>query len=292
MKRFLCVSLTVIAVVGISALSFGRGGHGGGHHGGGHHAGHHSHHLSHHGHHFHHHVAHRGHHGAFSRGWHHNHGGAWGWGNGGYAWGNPWAAASLGTAAGWLGLSALDSGVANANPIISSNPTTLANVQPDENLAQDNQNDDDEDAPLTQPANAAQVAAIGNQDPGAEATFLPLGVYSIAPAGETEAVALLHLAVSKEGTVRGTYYDLKTDKDQNIQGAIDKKDHSLAWTVGTDGKTVFHTWLEDLTEQSGPVTVRTNDGPTQEWTIARYTEENEKNSLNRASQPKESKTDA
>lgn len=142
----------------------------------------------------------------------------------------------------------------------------------------DNDDDNDADEPLTQPAEAPELAAQGAADPAGDAKFLPLGVFSIAPEGQTEAAALVHLAVSKDGIVRGTYYDLKTDKDQTVHGAVNKENHSVAFTLGK-GKTVYQTWLEDLIEeQSGPVTVKTGEGPSQTWTIARYTEEDDKKS--------------
>lgn len=306
MKRYLFLALAWAAVAGFATSDasarggHGGGHHGGGHHGGGHHGGHHSHHT-HHGHHDHHHTHthhHVGHHSgnhAFGHGWNGYGRGAWGWGAGGYAWGNPWGAASWGTTAAWLGLPAVAAGVNSiAQPVYSgavaatesgTNETATPDSQAvvaDTNLdnnSDDNNGDegaDDADAPIEQPAAATALAASGVAEPAAQAKFLPLGVYTIAPEGETEAVAILHLAVSKEGIVRGTYHDLKTDKDENIRGAVDKKEHSIAWTIGGGGKTIFHTWLEDLTEQSGPVTEKTADGQTRVLTIARYTEDDAK----------------
>jgi hypothetical protein len=298
MKRYFALLLLCLAFGGFMAAgAFGRGGHGGGGHHGGHHAGHHSHshhhahHHAHHAHHVHHHV---GHHGAFSHGWHHNHPGAWGWGAGGYAWGNPWAAATLGTAAGWLGLSALDAGTGPAAETIVNNDNTpiaggpLADEPDDADDDTDNiqvAGNDPNDG-LAQPDDAPALAARGTAEPEADARFLPLGVFSVAPADQTDAVALVHLAISKDGLVRGTYYDLKTDKDENIQGAVNKENHSVAWTIGNDRQTVYQTWLEDLTqEQSGPLTVRAEGGQTRVWTIARYTQQDDARPGNDAAAP-------
>ena len=168
--------------------------------------------------------------------------------------------------------------VAPQQSVAANEPT------PDTQDVASNDNDDSDDGddaadePITQPENATALAASGAGDVDSKAKFLPLGVFSIAPEGETEATALLHLAVSKEGVVRGTYHDLKTDKDENIRGAVDKQDHSIAWTIGNQGNTIFHTWLEDLTEQSGPVTEKTADGQVKLLTIAHYTEEDDKKS--------------
>ena len=272
MKRLLCLALALMAIGGYAASqgwAKGGGHGGGGQHGGGHHSSHHAHHHSHHGHHSHHHVAHHGHHHAFSHDWHHDHHGAWGWGGGGYAWGNPWAATTYGAAATWLGMSALDNG--GGNVTINNNASEVAaNTANDEAAAEESK---------TQPEDAAELAATGATAQDPQAAFLPLGVFSVAPKGKKEAAALVHLAVSKDGLVRGTYYNLKTDKDENIEGAVNKEDGSMAWTVQGKKEEVFHAWLDDVTDPPGPVTVRIGKGPTHVWTMARYTEKDEQRSL-------------
>ena len=180
--------------------------------------------------------------------------------------------ATYGSAAAWLGLQATEG---NGGTTVINN-TELANDQAD------NEVNDNNDAAITQPADAAALAGSGATLSDEKAAFLPLGVFTIAPKGADEAVALVHLAVSKDGILRGTYYNLKTDKDQNIHGAVNKEDHSLAWTLGPKGTKVFHTWLEDLTDLPAPVTVRTEDGKTHMWTLARYTEKDEQKSVDEA----------
>jgi hypothetical protein len=296
MKRYVGFSLIVVAVVAFAATqAFARGGgHGGGHHGGGHHGGHHahhsSHHHSHHSHHAnrHHHVAHHHNgHRAFSHGWYNHHHGAWGWGNGGYGWGNPWAAATLGATAGWLGANALDWGnygypattVYTGNDDAGAQPVNseIVNNEESGDAASDPQTADsdesnDADEPAVSKAEATALAAQGGSEPAKDVQFLPLGVYTIAPSEQNDATAMLHLAVSKEGVLRGSFVDLKTDKDQTIQGAVDKKTGLVAWTVPAEGKVVFQTSMKDLTEQSGPLEVHFANGKSDTWTIARYSE--------------------
>ncbi len=175
--------------------------------------------------------------------------------------------ASFGTAATWLGLSALENGGG-----VENNVTVYPTQQNEENTAS-SANSTGAD---TQVEDAAELAARGASPEGPNDRFLPLGVFSFAPKGEKEAVALVHLAVSKDGLVRGTYYNLRTNKDLNIQGAVDKEDQSVAWTLGPNGKVVYHTSLEDLTDPPGAVTVRTKNGEAQEWTLARYSAADEK----------------
>ena len=220
-------------------------------------------------------MSHYGHHRPFSNGWYGNHAGAWGWGGGGYGWGNPWAAAGIGAVGTWLGMSALNNGY--GYPVNNSTVYTSDNGDNYDVADQSTQpSTDDENAETVYPAaDAAQLAASGANDPAADAKFMPLGVYSIAPEGQEEASAMLHLAISKDGVLRGSYYDLLTDKDHDIKGAVDKKTGRVAWTVAPNGKVVFHTSLQDLTEDSGPVVVNFENGETREWTIARYIADDE-----------------
>jgi hypothetical protein len=243
-------------------------------------------------------VAHHGQHHAFSRGWYGHHRGAWGWGSGGYGWGNPWAAASLGAAAGWLGADALadDFGV-NNETVYTSDGAAPADDQADQSseAAPDQVSNEPQEEQIdyaAEAAEAAKLAAGGATEPGADAKFLPLGVYTFAPEGQNEASAIVHLAISKQGVVRGTYFDINADKDENIQGAVDKKTGRVAWTVGPQGKVVFHTFLQDLTQPSGPVSVHFENGKTGEWTIARYTEDDAKKSGAETKAPFEAKTGA
>jgi hypothetical protein len=281
MKRFVASILTLALVAGFSTTQvFARGGgHGGGHHGGGHHGGHHggrhhsSHHHSghhaHHGHHSSHHYAHHGNHHPFSHGWGRHHG-AWGWGDAGYGWGDPWAAAGLGAAAGWLGADAL---AADDYPVDNYYTSDDSPQQSDATSADTQQTADGDAEPETfQPAysseQAGQLAANGATEP-ADAKYLPLGVYTFAPVGQNDATGMFHFALSKQGVLRGSYYDLKTDKQENIQGSVDKKTGVVAFTVAPDSKVVYQTTLRDLTSQSGPVAVHDAGGKTTEWTIAR-----------------------
>jgi hypothetical protein len=285
MKRYLMFSLLMFAALACGATpAFARGGgghggghhggghHGGGHHGGNHHNGHHDHHHSHHAshHHNHHSYHHHGDHHAFAHGWGGGHRGAWGWGGVGWGWGNPWAAAGWGAAAGWLGMDAL-------NGAGYGYPATTQVVTSDNSATEPTNQVADNTTPETEypAAEASQLANNGAQEPGTDARFLPLGVYSIAPQGSDEATGLVQLAVSKEGVLRGTFVDAE-DKDHAISGAVDKKTGRVAWTAAPNSKTVYHTTLQELTKESGPspLLVSSEHGQAK-WTIAHYKHEDE-----------------
>lgn len=292
MSRHLVLTLAFAVVLGLATKGvFARGGghgggRGGGHHGGGHHGGaqHHAgHHDAHHGNHHvnHHHHAHYAHHDRpFTHGWYGHHHGAWG----GWGWGNAWAPAAFGTAAAWLGLSAADSVIGGYQPVetVTTADTSDKGDQSDEgdqDAPANNETEQDADQPAADEAQpqqfapstqAAELIKSGVTDPPKDAKLLPLGVYSLAPKGQHEASAMLQLSVSKDGVLRGSYYDLLSNQAHPVQGAVDKKTQRVAWTVGSNGKVLFETSLANLTQETGPLSVHYENGQSRQWTVARY----------------------
>jgi hypothetical protein len=281
MKRFLGFGLVLAIVLSYSVVQvLARGGHGGGH--GGHHGGHHSGHHGHAGHHHHannHHASHNAHHHAhwanhnrpFSRGWYGRHRGAWG---GGWGWGNPWNIATWGTTAAWLGLGAATTpvwgGYGPTNTTIYDTDSEDLSAPGSEPPGGQNLSPE---ALAAESAAARELAAKGKNESGQSESFLPLGVFTLAPENQTEASAMLQLAVSKQGVLRGSYYDLLSDVDHRIRGQVDKKTQRVAWTFGPQGKVMFQTALGVLTEPSGPVSVHYENGQTRQWVLARYDKE-------------------
>jgi len=291
MIRNLVLTLAFAVVVGLAAEGvFARGGghgggHAGGHHGGAHHnAGHHANH---------HHHAHYAHHNRpFTHGWYGNHHGAWG----GWGWGagNAWAPAAFGTAAAWLGLSAANSVAGGYQPV----ETVYTADQGDQDTASNDDttpNGDEPSAQEAQPQNfapaaqAAELVKSGVADPPKDAKLLPLGVYSLAPKGQQEASAMVQLSVSKDGIVRGSYYDLLSNQAHPVQGAVDKKTQRVAWTVGSNGKVLFETSLANLTQETGPLSVHYENGQSRQWTVAQY-EGEEDETADKAEAPAETKS--
>jgi hypothetical protein len=309
MRKAFWLSLALVAVFALSASNaWARGGHGGGghhgggHHGGGHHAGHHSHTHSHTGHHDHHGIHHyhhsnwAHHNRPFSHGWYGRHGGTWGYGWGGWGWGNPWAISTFGATAAWLGLE-------GATPYYG-NYGSVDNVLTSDSESADEPATDETDSTATEPttsdaadvtpeqvAAATELASSGKQDPPKNTSFLPLGVFSIAPQGQAEASALVQLAVSKDGLLRGTYYDLLTDHDQPIRGTVNKKTQQVAFTFGINGKVTFETSLANLTQEKGSLAAHFENGMTSTWTLARYEKEPTKEAAAEDSEGEDSATE-
>jgi hypothetical protein len=80
---------------------------------------------------------------------------------------------------------------------------------------------------------------------------------------------MLQLAVSRQGTIQGSYYDALADSTSPVHGSLDRQTQRVAWTVGADGKTVMETGLTNLTQDQSPVLVHFPDGRTQQWLLVR-----------------------
>ncbi|HEV3138774.1 MAG TPA: hypothetical protein VGZ26_12740 [Pirellulales bacterium] len=199
----------------------------------------------------------------FSSGWYASHPQAW---QASHSFAGNWAAASLGAATGWLGMS----------PAAGETDTYVnGTIQTGDDGSDDNDSQpapSDQSQPVQnyqpQPAVASQLAQSGSELAG-DSNWLPLGVYALKDGNQTEATAMLQLSVNKQGVLRGSYYDVVSDHGQAIQGAVDKKTRGVAWKVGSNGPVIFETALANLTQASGPVSLHFANGQTRQWSLAR-----------------------
>lgn len=192
----------------------------------------------------------------FSPSWYANHPRAW---QATHPHADAWAVAGFGTAAAWLGITAA---AANDSTVYTSD------VSDDDEQSDDiaGNTDDQSDADNNSASDLAKTGA-GKQANGGD--FLSLGVFKLSPKGQPNAWAMLNLAVSKSGVVRGTYYDILSDQEQPVQGAVDKATQRVAFTIGAQGTIVFETLLPNLTSDDGSITLQYNDGTKSQWTLSR-----------------------
>jgi hypothetical protein len=213
----------------------------------------------------------------YGRTWYARHLGAWSSNLDRYRWGNPWAFATLDSAATWLGMAKfhedrrrylgtyLTAGNNMGGPVQSTG-NMFVNGQPD------SVRDDVVELYGVEPSAIAaeRLVQAGANVPPSGAQVLTLGVFTLAPAGEHESSVLVHLVVSRRGIVAGTLCDLSLDQDFAIAGSVDRRTGRVAWASVPSGRQVFDTSLTDLTLQSGPVAIHNADGSTSDWTIAHY----------------------
>jgi hypothetical protein len=73
----------------------------------------------------------------------------------------------------------------------------------------------------------------------ADVDWLPLGVFAVAPPGVTQESGQAHnyqqLAVDRQGTIKGNFYDTISGTVQPITGTVDRATLTASWTVGTNG---------------------------------------------------------
>jgi hypothetical protein len=126
----------------------------------------------------------------------------------------------------------------------------------------------------TTPQEAAQEANDLAQSGAVEVPdttqWKPIGVYAFRSLKNSEATRLLQLAVSPEGIVRGSHYDLISGETANVSGAVDKNQLRVSWTIGAAGKVVFECGLSELTKPDGQVTAYFPDGQTGAWQLSQY----------------------
>ena len=116
---------------------------------------------------------------------------------------------------------------------------------------------------------ASDIAAQGDQAAAADEEWLPLGVFGVVAAGQSNADKLFQLAVNKAGLIRGNYYDLLSDQVQPIEGAVDAKTQRAAWHAKAKPEVVVETGIYNLTNDEVPVLVHFGPNDTQQRTLIR-----------------------
>jgi len=112
---------------------------------------------------------------------------------------------------------------------------------------------------------SGEVAAAAAAPPS-DLEWLPLGVYAMSPQGATQAHVYQQLAVSKQGELKGNYYDAISNAVQPVSGSIDRATRKATWTVGTAGGATFETTLDALVKTPSSVTMKSG-GSAQEWEL-------------------------
>lgn len=115
----------------------------------------------------------------------------------------------------------------------------------------------------------AEAASTAEPTAGASATvslsqeessspWLPLGAFAAIPVGSDRSLAphvFLELALHRDGTVRGNYFDAVSDAVHPLNGQFDRETGSLSWRIGSGGAE-FETTAEGLAGGRGEATVR------------------------------------
>ena len=88
-----------------------------------------------------------------------------------------------------------------------------------------------------------------------DAQWLPLGVFGLMANGKKTPDMVFQLAVDKNGTIRGNYFDQVTQNNLPVTGAVDKHSQRVAWKVATGQGLVVETGLDNLTQDESTALV-------------------------------------
>jgi hypothetical protein len=198
--------------------------------------------------------------GAFRPGWYARYPGAWA--AAGFVAGSAWTAATWGSCASTVGYPA---------------ETTAYAYDYGSNITiQEGQVYYDDQVYATEAQYAEQATAIadaGQQAQPAESEqWQPLGIFAMVKGDATESNDIFQLALSKNGVVRGNYYNATTDTVTPVKGSLDKKTQRIAWIVGENKNTVFEAGLLNLTREQTTALVHQGKDKTQQVTLVRLEE--------------------
>ncbi len=119
-------------------------------------------------------------------------------------------------------------------------------------------------------AELATVAPPANEQQAAQAEWMPLGTFGVSSnQSDVEPTRVIQLAVSKEGIVSGTLYNIKTDQTQSVQGQVDKQTQRVAFRIGESENIVVETGLYNLTQDNAPALVHFGQEKVEEWLLVR-----------------------
>ena len=123
---------------------------------------------------------------------------------------------------------------------------------------------------------AADIAATGAEaDAPSDGDWLPLGVFALTEPDKSTSQVTIQLAVNKEGIIRGNSTDTETDKNQVIEGSVDKETQKVAFTVGNHPENVVETGVYNLTKDEAPVLIHFGKERTEQWLLVRLKQPDE-----------------
>lgn len=131
--------------------------------------------------------------------------------------------------------------------------------------------------PISEPAYVSSYVAPAAPESGQQAgdDWMPLGVFALSKDAESIAGPniYLQLALNKNGTVSGAYYNETTDQSFELDGEVDPTTQSLTMQLADDPDApVFETGLYNLTQPEAPVRVHFADGRTDNMLLIRLDE--------------------
>jgi hypothetical protein len=163
-----------------------------------------------------------------------------------------WAVTGVAGLTNWLGYPAAASATAvTSTTVAAASATTIAAGT---------------EAAATATATSTDGNASNAAAPPPDLEWMPLGVYATGPKDATQAHIYQQLAVSKQGELKGNYYDSITNTTQPVSGSIDRETRKARWKVGGKGGATFETSLDALMKTPSDVTMKSG-GAEHDWEL-------------------------
>ena len=122
---------------------------------------------------------------------------------------------------------------------------------------------------------AQQIAQAPVEETPETAEWMPLGVFAMVREKNRKPTMFLELAVSKEGTIAGTYSNTTSDSAQPVEGRVDRESQRAAWWIGSNQNNILETGIFNLTKEETPVLVHFGSQQTQTWLLVRLEDSTE-----------------
>ena len=122
----------------------------------------------------------------------------------------------------------------------------------------------------------ATVPPPADEEEAEQAEWLPLGTFTVATdEKDVDPSRVVQLAVSREGIISGTLFNVQTEQAQTIQGQVDKETQRVAFRIGESEDIVVETGLYNLTQDEAPVLVHFGGEKTETYLLVRLEEPDE-----------------
>jgi hypothetical protein len=116
----------------------------------------------------------------------------------------------------------------------------------------------------------ATVPPPESDEQAATAEWLPLGTFAVSTnEKDVEPSHVVQLAVSREGIVSGTLFNIDTEQSQAVQGQVDKDTQRVAFRIGESEAIVAETGLYNLTQEEAPLLIHFGAERTEQTLLVR-----------------------
>ena len=124
----------------------------------------------------------------------------------------------------------------------------------------------------------ATVAPPESEEQAATTEWLPLGTFAVSTnEKDLEPSHVVQMAVSREGIISGTLFNIDTEQSQAVQGQVDRETQRVAFRIGESETIVAETGLYNLTQEEAPLLIHFGTERSEEYLLVRleYTEDEE-----------------